>query len=339
MDSRERTCSVCGAQVPEEAESCPSCGSWFEGGAEGDQAPALIETTTASQEAGEAATEKDESAIAIGATHSILVEKTFPAVIPEAPNEQQGLPLEEPPTPGESKKHADRRKKRVDTPTPENPIIAEETVVSPDEELPSTIKKTVEETVIPHPVVLSPESRVAVSHEGDARTGQAVRRKSRSHRLVLTCGVLFIIVGLGLFALLHANDYIPITQAKITVAQTAPVQSYQAQITPDLITPSEITKINSSPTQTNATGQTLEGCTTGNMRIRAKPNDDKATLTVGWLVKDTCLIFDGRDQLGVWLHIAPGQSASEGWVVLKYIDLEGDIVSLPVLEAESTTSP
>jgi thiol-disulfide isomerase/thioredoxin len=84
-------------------------------------------------------------------------------------------------------------------------------------------------------------------------------------------------------------------------------------------------------------GNLMKGCiTTNGLRARSGPSLENSILS--YVNKGQCYSFDGRDKSNSWLRI-PGEQLKNGktsWVSATYVELTGDITTLPIV---SGTSP
>jgi hypothetical protein len=82
-----------------------------------------------------------------------------------------------------------------------------------------------------------------------------------------------------------------------------------------------------TPTQSPSLQTPLKGCVTAGA-LNVRPSPSKEVAAIDWLYKNECYWFRGRTSDNQWLRL----NTEPGWVSAKWIQLEGDIASLPVVE-------
>jgi Double zinc ribbon len=184
-------------------------------------------------------------------------------------------------------------------------------------------EKTPQKIKISKPTVQDKESQNVRKSGKPEKT----RKKKRQNARPIAAVLIFIaLIGLCRYLYLESISITP--RATVTVG---PHNNNTVEVNNSISVSSPTASISPQMRQTNIADRsvTMKGCTTGNLRIRAEP--DQNSLTAGWVVKDTCMQFDMRTQDSIWVHISDGQEINEGWVVSKYINLDGDVLSLQVL--------
>lgn len=90
-----------------------------------------------------------------------------------------------------------------------------------------------------------------------------------------------------------------------------------------------------SPTSTSITPQELSAVVTARgLNVRAGPGPGYQRL--GAVGQGTQLILDGRNRSGTWVHGRAPEAGLEGWLSNGYMDIAGDVMTLPVIEAGAT---
>jgi hypothetical protein len=82
-----------------------------------------------------------------------------------------------------------------------------------------------------------------------------------------------------------------------------------------------------TPTEVVLPQASLQGCVTAGA-LNVRPIPAKEAAAIDWFYQDECYWFKGRSPDGQWLCL----DDRPGWVSAKWISLEGDIESLPVVE-------
>ena len=83
----------------------------------------------------------------------------------------------------------------------------------------------------------------------------------------------------------------------------------------------------STSTSTQPSSGKLQGCVTA-QALNVRPAPSKEEPAIDWFYEDECFWFRGRTSDSQWLRL----DADSGWVSSKWIRLEGDISSLPVVD-------
>ncbi len=81
---------------------------------------------------------------------------------------------------------------------------------------------------------------------------------------------------------------------------------------------------------------TITAATVSNLRLRTGPSTRRATIDV--IAINAIFIMQGRDWGGEWAF-GTTQDGSQGWVAEKYLEYQGDIMSLPFINDTAPLSP
>lgn len=337
MGSEDRICQVCYEQVPDGEESCPNCGTYMGLADEGGEGIAVPEAE------GDAVKLADDSPLPEQETEAELPVEPAPAEPDPAIEEEQpahameqaeeaaaSASLQPPDEPEPDTAPLPELKPEAETKAEAEPQVSQPAesaaAVPPKKKKRAPSKKKTSQTKPEEP-------KPAAVWKADEPEAKKTQPKPNQAKRTPSCVLIVILACAGLayfgYMVLDGNNFSPggnNNRPAITRTATSPVRPTRTPATLPLSpTPGGAA---SSPNSTDRVSS-LDGCTTGDLRIRSGPSD--TTETAGWVVEGVCLVFDGRDRDGVWVHIADGQETNSGWVVLRYVELEGDVSSLPLM--------
>lgn len=114
---------------------------------------------------------------------------------------------------------------------------------------------------------------------------------------------------------------------------TAPTATPILVVTEPEASPTAGPAVEPSPTSvpSGAPGTLTAVVTAHGLNVRTGPGVNYSRL--GAVTGDTQLVLDGRNQSGTWVRGRAAEQDLEGWLSVPYMDIAGDVMTLPVVEA------